>query len=276
MHCQLSSDCRAGRLCVNFDSATTVPPFCSRTPDGGTIGDCGCTGKACFCADAPPFDHTGKACFDQLVSYQVNAGRTFLVAGSQAGFVTTAKLPASGLCDPTPTAPRFSFRIPMDAPKCSNPPSSLATFDSRLNPQVYPVADQTAAVVNFVTSGPSPADPCLYTGGPTAGDPLFDPTKSSAPADGGACADGGTGADGGASADSGACPPVPRTHVRALFQNSQISFVLANIDRAPTSQFVTSFDVHGGFGAQVVRIRSPSRCRCRRESSSDRSTRCRS
>ena len=44
----------------------------------------------------------------------------------------------------------------------------------------------------------------------------------------------------------------PRTHVRALFQNSQMSFVLANVDRAPTSQFVTSFDVHGGFAPQVV------------------------
>ena len=44
----------------------------------------------------------------------------------------------------------------------------------------------------------------------------------------------------------------PTHHVRALFQNSQMTFVLANVDRAPSSQFVTSFDVHGGFGTQVV------------------------
>ena len=81
--------------------------------------------------------------------------------------------------------------------------------------------------MSFVTSTPSPADPCLYIGGPTAGDSTIGS------------------ADGGVASDKG-------THVRALFQNSQLSFVLANIDRAPSSQFLTSFDVHGGFAAQVV------------------------
>ena len=254
MPCALSSDCRAGRLCVNFDTATTVPPFCARKPDGGatnsgTADDCACTGPSCFCADAPPFDHTGKACFDQLVNYQVNAGKTFLVAGSQAGFVTTAALPGSPgnpgptcLPNPTPDA-RFSFRIPMNAPACSNPPSNLATIDSRLDPDAFGdvtvmgnVATDANTLVNFVLSTPSPANPCLYLGGPTAGDAPTDPTMPN-----GGAAD----ADGGASSS-------PSTHVRALFQNSQMSFVLANIDRAPSSQFVTSFDVHGGFGAQVV------------------------
>ena len=94
--------------------------------------------------------------------------------------------------------------------------------------------------MNFVTSTPSPADPCLYIGGPTAGDPL--PIRRTQRV---TATDGGVGADGGAST-------APPTHVRALFQNSQLSFVLANVDRAPSSQFVTSFDVHGGFGAQVV------------------------
>ena len=110
MPCALSSDCRAGRLCVNFDTATTVPPFCSRKPDAGATGsgtadECACTGPNCFCADAPPFDHTGKACFDQLVNYQVNAGKTFLVAGSQAGFVTTAPLPGSPAIRARPALP---------------------------------------------------------------------------------------------------------------------------------------------------------------------------
>ena len=121
MPCALSSDCRAGRLCVNFDTATTVPPFCARKPDGGTADsgtadDCACKGPNCFCADAPPFDHTGKACFDQLVNYQVNAGKTFLVAGSQAGFVTTAPLPGSPgnpgpTCAPNPT-PDAAVQLP--------------------------------------------------------------------------------------------------------------------------------------------------------------------
>jgi hypothetical protein len=239
MPCTLSSQCRAGRLCVDFDRAQTVPPRCARTVDGGTVGDCGCpSGDKCFCADAPPFDGTGKACFDQLVNYQVNAGKTFLVAGSQAGFVTTAKLPPNGvMCDPNPTLdPRFSFRIPMVGPACSNVPSNLATIDSRIDPDAF-AGDATAmgsvvndanTLVNFVRSTPKPADPCLYLGGPTAGDAVV----------GGAV-------DGGVTTHS-------NTHVRALFQNSQLSFVLANVDRSPTSLFVTSFDVHGGFGAQVV------------------------
>jgi hypothetical protein len=68
-------------------------------------------------------------------------------------------------------------------------------------------------------------------------------------ADGGVIVDGGT-VDSGAG--DGGVPLAPRTHVRALFQNSQLSFVLANVDRSPTSQFITSFDVHGGFAPQVV------------------------
>jgi hypothetical protein len=249
MTCELNSDCRAGRLCVNFDTATTVPSSCNKKPsDGGPPdpdADCACKGPNCFCADAPPFDGTGKACFDQLVNYQVNSGRTFLVAGSSSGLVTTAALPSSnGTCSDNPTPdPRFSFRIPMNAPECSNASSSLARIDSRLDPDSYAgdgtaqaqVVSDTNTLVKFVTSTPAPADPCLYMGGRSAGDPVIGPQ----PPDGGVDADGGVGAP-------------PTTHVRALFQNSQLSFVLANVDRAPTSQFFTSFDVHGGFAPQVV------------------------
>jgi hypothetical protein len=242
MTCQLNTDCRAGRLCVNFDTATTVPTSCNKKPGDGGVpspdADCACKGPNCFCADAPPFDGTGKACFDQLVNYQVNAGKTFLVAGSSSGLVTTATLPSNnGICAPNPTPdPRFSFRIPMNAPTCSNASSSLAMIDSRLDPDSYAgdmtVANNANTLVNFVTSTPAPADPCLYMGGPSAGDPLIGPLP-----------------DAGAGADGGVGQP---KHVRALFQNSQLSFVVANVDRAPSSQFFTSFDVHGGFAPEVV------------------------
>ncbi len=82
------------------------------------------------------------------------------------------------------------------------------------------------------SSAPAPSDPCLYWGGPITSDPTSaDPTKVATNPDG--------------------KTPTYR-HVRALFQNSQITFVLANLDRAPTTQFFTSFDVHGGFAPQVV------------------------
>ena len=84
-----------------------------------------------------------------------------------------------------------------------------------------------ATLVNVVTSTPQPTDPCLYLGGPVEADPVTTPA-----------------ADGGTSAGP--------THVRALFKNSQLSFVLANLDRSPTFQTVISFDVHGGFVPQTV------------------------
>ncbi len=240
MQCKQNGDCRSGRLCVNFDTAAVTPQFCDPTAkDPGP--NCPCTGTSCFCADAPPFDEIGKSCFDQLVNYQVNAGRSFLVAGSQAGFVTTATLPPNGgVCnsDPTPDA-RFSFRIPMSAAACPNVDPSVASIDSRLDPDAFPagstmmgVAARASTLVSVVTSPPSPTQPpCLYMGGPVIADPAS--TNPLAVA---------TNPDG----------TPTYTHVRALFQNSQISFVLADIDRGPTSEFTTSFDVHGGFSPQVV------------------------
>ena len=207
------SECRAGRVCVDFNPAPAPNPPC--------------TSKECFCADAPPFE---KGCFDQLVAYQVNAGRSFLVAGSQAGLETTATLLPNGLCSPNPTPdPRFRFRIPMDAPTCTNIGGSVATIDSRINPDFTSdktAGDKALALVTAIRSTPTPDDPCLYLGGPVSGDPATDLTTPSA-------------------------TPLP-THVRALFQNSQLSFVLANLDRAPTFQFFTGFDVHGGFSPQLV------------------------
>ena len=53
----------------------------------------------------------------------------------------------------------------------------MATIDSRLDPDAFTgdsttmtvVANNANTLVNFVLSTPSPADPCLYIGGPTAG-----------------------------------------------------------------------------------------------------------
>jgi hypothetical protein len=227
------AECRAGRVCVDFDSDPKNPhPLCST--------------HECFCADAPPLNgglvgSAAKPCFDQLVNYQVNVGKSFLVAGSQSGIVNTEQLPKNGgACNPNPMSQgRFSFRIPMSAPVCTNVDSSIATIDSRINPDFVPSAVQGTAqtnaqkLVNVVTSSPQPFDPCLYLGGPVTSDPASDSTTLMPPNP-----DGGTGTN--------------YTHVRALFQNAQLSFVLANLDRSPTTQLLISFDVHGGFGPQIV------------------------
>jgi hypothetical protein len=239
--CTKDVDCRIGRSCVDFEN---VSPKCG---DGH-----------CFCADGPPLDDVAGQCFDQLVAYQVSAGNGFLVSGSQTAFITTADLPPdpNTPCSLDPTGdPRFTFRIPMDAPVCTNTPaapsdittgSDVSVIDSRIDPETVPMTGtyidpatmkptafnpQTRAVndantlIQIAETPPTP-DPCLYLGGPAGTESVADPTL---------------------------IPPAPAPqHVRAVFRNSQISFVLANVDRQPTGQFQTGFDVHGGFVAQVV------------------------
>ena len=235
------ADCRAGRVCVDFKPVLD---------NMGRLAAPKCSTGECFCADGPPISggfgvgngsgSPAKTCFDQLVNYQVNVGKSFLVSGSQSGVVYTGPLPPNDGQEHQciyqgPSDGRFTFRIPMNAQQvCTDVDSSVvAGIDSRLNPDFVTGADQAAAqagaqkLVDVVTSSPQPADPCFYIGGPVVSDPITTSTP-----------------------DAGTMPT--HTHVRALFQNAQLSFVLANMDRSPTTQLVLTFDVHGGFGPQVV------------------------
>ncbi len=83
------------------------------------------------------------------MNYQVIAGKTFLVSGSQAGFITTATLPTDGTCAPNPTPDvRFSFRIPMDAQPCTNvDPNVVSKIDGRLDPDAFTQGSSTMATV---------------------------------------------------------------------------------------------------------------------------------
>jgi hypothetical protein len=243
--CKSDNDCRSGRNCVDF--AMGSAPSVANCGDGH-----------CFCADAPPLDKIAAGCFDQLIAYQVSVGNGFLVSGSQSGLITTASTLADGSCslDPTPD-PRFTFRIPMNAPACTNMPAApadpengapVSAIDSRTDPETVSAGDgmtfvdpltmvstvdqpQQRAIANAnilaqLGQTPPTPDPCLYFGGPAGTDPQIDPTLP--------------------------LPPAGIQRVRARFRNSQISFVLANIDREPIGQFQTTFDVHGGFTPQVV------------------------
>jgi len=215
--CDSMTPCRTGRICVSLGSGA-APPLatdCAKSQD-------------CYCADAPPLtDDAKNGCFDQFTSYQVQVGGGFLVGGSQSGVMTTAALPPGDQqCSSNPSAdPRFTFRIPLTAPLCTNVPDVHA-IDGRISPDLVDTAQisKDTAQMNARTlsaiaqSTPTPSDPCLYWGGPVAGDTATSTTG----------------------------------HVRALFRNSQVSFVLANLDRGPSSQFTTSFDVNGGFGATIV------------------------
>ena len=63
-------------------------------------------------------------------------------------------------------------------------------IDSRVAPDDMSTVAANDALVSFVRSPPAPADPCLYVGGPTAGDTLNG--SNSVMADGGVVVDGGT------------------------------------------------------------------------------------
>jgi hypothetical protein len=52
-------------------------------------------------------------------------------------------------------------------------------------------------------------------------------------------------------ADPASRPSRPQ-HVRARFRNTQIAFILANIDRAPPTGSILHFQVNGGFRPQQV------------------------
>ena len=56
MPCQLNSDCRAGRLCVNYKSAQVVQQFCDQAPTDGGTGSGGSAGT-----DAPARARTASA-----------------------------------------------------------------------------------------------------------------------------------------------------------------------------------------------------------------------
>jgi len=247
-YCTTSSDCRAGRICLS----------------GGTRHN--------YCADAPylaiPADSSTScidpgSVFDQLVTYKVNAGGSFTVSGSATGLLASNTSDANGNCIAytttfTATPPdkpqrdwRLVGRIPLsktlgtdgslhDVPHCSvldvdadgkriSHDKSMAVVpdDNTTAPQT---SDKTPPnLESEVRMRPLralatnlPDDPCQFWGGAI-------PSESPIPMD----------------------QPVPR-HARAFFENNEISFVLANIDRAPTSELTIPFDINGGSAPQFV------------------------
>jgi hypothetical protein len=245
-----ASGCRAGRICVQFDTPRkNAKP---KDPLNPTV----CEQFDCFCADGPDLtlpSVNAVACIGELLGYQVNVGRGFLVSGGVSGIpvtetpITDPDDMSQSLCVPIKNGdPRNAMRISMDAPRCNGNLDN--TLDSRCNPDVpgscplppeeaqklppvgdpgYPakwrevVSKLARDLVNIDRSTPGP-NACLFEGGPNASDP------------------------------SGLTPP-PR-HVHALFRNQEIQFMMTNLEQAPTGPYQIRFDVHGGFKPQPVII----------------------
>jgi hypothetical protein len=242
--CEMDADCRQGRICQilkDVNGAEVVVP---------DPADPSKTIPAKFCADAPPFTAGNQtSCFYQLVPYDVRVGRGFLVSGSNAGIPGSGtKIPEVGgpngatecasapRTDPSLSDYRQVSRIAIDGPGVNLCAPELNNFnDSRPRPD-FDLIDpnnvasaikddsDTAEMLARVKSNPTP-NPCLFMGGPVETDPPFDPNVLA--------------------------NQRPQ-HVRALFQNTEISFILANLDRAPPAGLEIRFDVRGGFRPQTV------------------------
>jgi hypothetical protein len=244
MPCETPDDtrgCRSGRICVSFK------------PDGS------CGSKAdpsCFCADGPDLargEFRTTCIGDELISYQAHVGRGFLVVGSQTGILLTpTSMTVSIDGDPQPRCaphtvpdPRLAMRISMNDPHCDDVVDN--TRDSRCNPGsptstchmpglVLPdpmkpddnvqkayddrVRSEAAALLNIAKSERGTPNPCLFLGGPNETD-----LSRQSP-----------------------------QHVHALFRNTEIQFMMTNLEKSPAGFMQLRFDVNGGFRPQVVAL----------------------
>jgi hypothetical protein len=254
--CGNASSCTmGGASCLVYKAATTTEPAEQRCAWAG------------FCADGPPLGSDG--CFPQLTSYQVNVNAGFHVTGTSSGLFDAGTTDAAtGLCRPyTPAErdPRLVSRIPLrPVPGTALPvecgpgvfptmQTSTSTADGyfidHFDPLIKPGIDSEGKLTNVViTLNPDtsarPEAPqlvewmkdwtkkidspnaCIYMGGPI----VADTNENNLPS-------------------LRHCRP---QHVRARFRNTQIAFVLANIDRAPSGGSTIHFEVHGGFRQQAV------------------------
>jgi hypothetical protein len=252
--CKTSADCRAGRACWRPGSCTNSPKTaCSSFRDCDVNDPSSCQlDSESFCVDAPPVEDIA-ACLDQLVVYDIAAGGSYLVTGSVTGLLVagTEKDPAIG-CEPLKAPDEIDWRVVSRIPISNNGLRAPALACTKVHPVPTDAADLVdangAPISNdewrkrFDSRNPSPPDetptpnqplswlktdstlhssenPCLFIGGPNASDTDSASTK---------------------------------THVRALFQNTQISFVLTNVDREPPGGLSVRFDVAGGARAQSV------------------------
>jgi hypothetical protein len=217
-------------------TTTTTTTTCrpGRTCDTFAIGGDANTSatSASFCADAPPIDalidyaHNSDGCpLDQLLAYEVGAGRSFLVHGT----APSVYIPGHGGTDGTCVAdPNRLDRIPVfetaggvstPLPRCSFAPDDV----SLPSPELF-----NAYFLNLM--GVSPTD-SSGIGPQTLTSPCLVRSTTDA---------------------TGAAITAPGYY--AIFQNRELRFVLANLEKYLGDFEQIVFDVHGGFQAETVLI----------------------
>jgi hypothetical protein len=260
-HCQTDDDCRRapyeGFAClqVRADEPKRCVKPCGSAPGGGIGDDKLCrAGTVCeqipgsltgpLCVEGPKIL---PECWPLGAAYEVQSGQSFLVSGGVAPRPSTARLedppgdlrPASQRRCVVDTArnPLLVNRIPLEAPHCAEVKDEEADLNNTRD-----------ALRAKVPSGPPGTwgNPCLFWG----------------------------------VNDDDACVRIPNPngngmyilrpecdcklvdgrrpancHVKALFQNPEVRFVVTNLEQFAGDADITRFDVSGGFRPDLVNVR---------------------
>jgi hypothetical protein len=186
------------------------------------------SGGGNFCAEGAPLV---EACgLDQLVSYKLSAGGAFVVIGSVSGRTEsfhTRSTPNGPICEPDPSVPNMVARISMNSPRCGDD-STPAIDDQGNNGKGRFLWDNPND--NFLGRAAGLRYPLL--------DPCFVCEKKET--------------DGTLTPiTTGPCNPIEST-VSAVFQNTELRFVLTNLEKQFTDPLLIQFNVNGGFAPQSV------------------------
>jgi hypothetical protein len=275
--CPASKKCAPNGLCqarpneiddngVDINSCDLAQKQCPGSNEACVNGQCVLKS---LCVDGPPLGADG--CFPQLTSYMVNAAAGFVVTGTQAGSYAygSGQEGPNNNCQPKGRDPRLDWRIPLrpypgqtDGVVCGPTNEVFPTWqdtnasaegynidyfdpalkpsdaenngqgDGRLDDLPGTMARQEAPqLVDWMkqwTADVSAPNACLYMGGPISPD-----LRSQSSPD-----------------------PMTRAKrprfVRARFRNTQVAFVLANLERGPSTSTTLHFQVNGGFRQESV------------------------
>ncbi|HVZ74484.1 MAG TPA: hypothetical protein VHJ20_19015 [Polyangia bacterium] len=214
--------CRAGRICVRFPAQNLT----GSSPMSEDTGSCGTAdAPTCFCADGPDLTKVDVAtCLGELFPYQLSVGGGYVVSGTASGTPLTQAADGAGHCQKLASLdPRQAGRISLrNTDYC---PTSLdETFNNLCDPNVTPVdvacRNDAASLLTQETSPFSP-NPCLFIGG--------------------------------ASDTDASLVGNPR-HVQAMFRNSELSFMMTNLEQPIANGLSIAFDVSGGTRTQNVTL----------------------
>lgn len=189
--------CRAGTVCEDIADSLVGP----------------------LCVEGPPIL---PECWPSGAPYRVQAGQSFLVAGSATPRPPTVREQRQGderICVPDNARhPLLVNRIPLDAPHCAN-------VEDETGPQRGANDSYSRLVINQNTVLPAAApgawgNPCLFKG-----------------------------------RNSDETPVTDVLHTKALFRNQQLRFMLTNLETFAGDANLIRFDVSGGFVPDLARPR---------------------